>query len=488
MKNLADYAYAFGVNEFVVCASAYQPWIDRIPGNTGGGRHYCLNRNNTFWEYSRPFWDYQARCAGLMRHGIPVVDLCVFVGDNAPVKLLTYRLPEIPEGYDFDVCTAEALITRMRARNGRIILPDGMSYQMLVVQRNGDITLEALKHIASLVEQGVPLYGPRPVHSGSLKDAVGKEEYQSLLDQLWGVDKVSSGSHVYGKGRVYWGMSLENALLQAGICPDVELKSTNTSKDKVYFAHRRLVDADAYFLNNHSKHVFNSKVTLRTDAKYAEYWDPVIGKRFSLPAVTTRKGLTVGITLQPGESGFIVASNCKPTGIPARLIGESEKVISIEGDWKVYFDPKWGGPGEVIFPVLTDWSLNEDSRIRYYSGTAIYKKAITLDKLCENEEVMLRIPRLGSMACVFVNGKEVSTIWCSPWEADLTAYVKEGTNMLEIHVINSLTNRMIGDASLPQEQRYTYAYPEIVKFDDRLVPSGIIGEVFLVKRLIKLQE
>ena len=24
MKNLADYAYAFGINEFVVCASAYQ--------------------------------------------------------------------------------------------------------------------------------------------------------------------------------------------------------------------------------------------------------------------------------------------------------------------------------------------------------------------------------------------------------------------------------------------------------------------------------
>ena len=130
MKNLADYAYAFGVNEFVVCASAYQPWLDKIPGSTGGGRHYCLNRNNTFWEYSRPFWDYQARCAGLMRKGIPVVDLCIFAGDNAPVKLLTYRLPEIPEGYDFDVCTADALIKRMKARDGRIVLPDGMSYQI----------------------------------------------------------------------------------------------------------------------------------------------------------------------------------------------------------------------------------------------------------------------------------------------------------------------------------------------------------------------
>ena len=37
IKSLADYAYCFGINEFVVCASAYQPWTDRIPGSTGGG-------------------------------------------------------------------------------------------------------------------------------------------------------------------------------------------------------------------------------------------------------------------------------------------------------------------------------------------------------------------------------------------------------------------------------------------------------------------
>lgn len=50
MKSLADFAYSCHINEFVVCASAYQPWLDRIPGSTGGGRHYCLNRNNTLWE------------------------------------------------------------------------------------------------------------------------------------------------------------------------------------------------------------------------------------------------------------------------------------------------------------------------------------------------------------------------------------------------------------------------------------------------------
>ena len=129
LKNLADFAYAAQVNEFVVCASAYQPWLDKYPGSTGGGRHYCLNRNNTYWEYSRPFWDYQARCAGLMRKGMPVVDLCIYVGQNPPVKLLTYRLPEIPEGYDWDVCTSEALTTRMSTHGSKIALPDGMCYK-----------------------------------------------------------------------------------------------------------------------------------------------------------------------------------------------------------------------------------------------------------------------------------------------------------------------------------------------------------------------
>lgn len=109
IKSLADYAYCFGINEFVVCASAYQPWTDCIPGSTGGGRHYCLNRNNTFWEYSRGFWDYQSRSAYVMRQGRPVIDLAVYLGENAPVKILTYRLPDIPSGYDFDAFTSDAL-------------------------------------------------------------------------------------------------------------------------------------------------------------------------------------------------------------------------------------------------------------------------------------------------------------------------------------------------------------------------------------------
>jgi len=481
MKNLADFAYACNVNEFVICASAYQPWLDKYPGNTGGGRHYCLNRNNTVWEYSRPFWDYQARCAGMMRRGMPVVDLCIYLGETPPVKLLTYRLPIIPEGYDFDACTADAFLNRMTARNGEIVLPDGMSYRMLVLQKNNDITLDVLRHVVSLVKAGVPVYGSRPERSGSLLDIPYEKEYKELADELWGSTPAPSGSNTVGKGCIYWGMPLAKALQEAGIQPDCGVKSNYTRTDRIYFAHRQLADAEMYFINNHSQRSFNDKIILRTSYSHAEYWNPVDGKRYRLPVLSSDKdGLTVQVTLKADESGFIVASNQSNPELPLWSTPESEQVIAIEGDWKVYFDPKWGGPGEVVFPQLTDWITNTDPRIRYYSGTAVYRKTIDLKQPNANEQVLLRFSDLSFMGRVWLNGQEVSTVWCSPWEADLTPFIAPGENKLEIEVVNSLMNRMIGDASLPESKRVTYAYPEIATPNDKLVPSGIIDKLFLV--------
>ncbi|AOW09974.1 glycosyl hydrolase [Flavobacterium gilvum] len=481
-KNVADYAYAFGSQEFVVCASAYQPWLDKIPGSTGGGRQYVLNRNNTYWNYSRPFWDYQARCAGLMRNGKSVADLCIYMGENAPLKLLAYRLPEIPEGFDFDVTTEDGLLNRMSAKDGHIVLPDGVSYQILILETKADISLAALRQITKLVKDGVPVYGSRPSFSASLNDATFAKEYQDLVNQLWGTGQ--SGTKTYGKGKVYWGMPLSEALSKQNIMPDAGFKSGNIPTDKIYFAHRNLGDTDIYFLNNHSKNVFDDKIRFRATATKAEYWDPVTGKQYDLPVISSGKeGLLLNVVLQPNESGFIVTSSGTSEALPPRLDGTKEKVASIEGEWKVFFDPKWGGPGEVTFADLTDWIENTDKRIKYYSGTAVYRKIIQLDKAESGEQVLLRFPQLGSIARVLINGKEVSTVWCSPWEADITSYIQKGENTLEIQVVNSLNNRMVGDASLPQSERFTYAYPEIASAKDRLVPSGIMDKVLIVQRI-----
>ena len=200
LKRLADYAFAFQTNELAVCATPYQPWPNRpAPGNTAGGRTYSLTRNSTWWEYSRPFWDYQARCAFLMRQGMPVVDLCIYMGEDAPVKLTGHRLPAIPAGYDFDVCTFDALMNRLEARGGRVVTPDGMSWGMLVVERTADVGEAAQRRIDALAAQGVPVYDARE------------------------------------KGD--WGLA--GALLEAGIAPDLRSGTGTDPQDRLWVAHRR---------------------------------------------------------------------------------------------------------------------------------------------------------------------------------------------------------------------------------------------------------
>lgn len=482
IKQLADYAYCYGINEFVVCASAYQPWLDRYPGNTGGGRHYCLNRNNTFWTYSRDFWDYQSRCAYMLRQGMPVVDLCLYLGENAPVKILTYRLPELPEGFDFDAFTTDALLSRMDVRNGCIMLPDGMSYRMMVLPRNGEVTLEALHKIASLVKKGAVAYGTRPKRSGAKCDLEHKDEYKELVNAIWGEMEVPQGSNRYGEGTVYWGMSLADAVKEAGMTADVAVPDNR----KFYYAHRKLRDGEIYFLDNHEDTALTHTFTFRCRGKSVELWNPVTGKRYALQGDETVDGGTaVSLQMAARESFFVVFNDKKSAEeLPLKKWDNlTEEIKRIEGDWMVEFDERRGGPGKVTFSELTDWTAHTDYRIKYYSGTAVYRKSLTVDTVAPREQCMLRFNKLGDAARVVLNGKEVGTLWCSPWEIDITGKVKAGENELEIYVVNSLMNRMIGDSMLPEKERVTYCATPVATPEDALVPSGIIGEVQFVRKL-----
>ncbi|WP_187262679.1 glycosyl hydrolase [Pontibacter beigongshangensis] len=472
LKSLADYAYAFGINEFVICASAYQPWLDKLPGSTGGGRHYAINRNNTWWNYSRPFWDYQARNAAILRTGKSSIDLCVYLGENAPVKILTYRLPDIPGGYDFDAFTTDALLTRMEGKAGKIMLPDGVSYNMMVLPRNGDITLEALRKIASIVEKGGKVYGPRPLTSGSAGDVGKEQEYREIVARLWGKSSSESGARTYGKGMVYWGMPLAEAIEKAGMRPDVALASGDTKANKIYFAHRKLADADIYFLDNHKDAAEENLFTFAAAGKQVQLWNTVTGERLSLPILKRdKKSVSVQLNLAARESCFIVVTAQNDKLLPFSPPKPAGKTEVINGGWNVHFDEKLGGPGERTLERLQDWTASDNPQMKYYSGTAIYKKNIFIDPA--DDDIYLDLGNPGSVAQVFINGREAGIVWCSPWQLRVTKYLKKGTNEIEIHVANSLMNRMIYDAQVPESDRITYAFPAIASSEDALVPSGL---------------
>jgi hypothetical protein len=55
--------------------------------------------------------------------------------------------------------------------------------------------------------------------------------------------------------------------------------------------------------------------------------------------------------------------------------------------------------------------------------------------------------------------------------------VKSGENALEIEVVNTWANRLIGDSRLPAKKRATWATVNAFKPKDALEPSGLLGPV-----------
>ena len=72
----------------------------------------------------------------------------------------------------------------------------------------------------------------------------------------------------------------------------------------------------------------------------------------------------------------------------------------------------------------------------------------------------------------------------TPYLLDVTEFVRMGNNSLEVEVVNMWVNRLIGDARLPREKRYTHT--NITKFehadDSSLRRSGLLGPVRVISR------
>ena len=232
-KAIGDLNFCRGINLFVFHRYAMQPWLDRKPGMTMGPWGTNFERTNTWWEQSRAWMTYLSRCQALLQDGLFVADACYYYGEGAPNTIDAERSalsPPLPAGYDFDVCDRETLLTRMRVADGRIVLPNGMSYRVLVLPDTNRMTVPVLRKIHDLVEAGATVVGPRPEKTPTLSGyPTADAELQRLADRMWGQ---STGSQAYdyrlGKGRVIAGRPIESILAELGAPPDVEMPADSS--------------------------------------------------------------------------------------------------------------------------------------------------------------------------------------------------------------------------------------------------------------------
>ena len=482
LKKRGDWAMTEGINRFVLHVYIEQP-TERTPGiNAWFGTEF--NRHNTWFNAAEPFFNYLRRNNSVLQQGLHVADAAYFIGEDAP-KMDGVRNPALPPGYSFDYINADVIEQRLQVKDGRFVLPDGMSYRVLVLPPQDTMRPECLRKIRDLVAAGGTVVGSPPLRSPSREHYPECDrEVENLVGELW-KDCDGTATHtsiMFGQGRVFRGVTMQTVFDQLDVQPDL----CGVSAKDAPFIHRHLPDGDAYFISNQLDKGMQAKADFRVDGRQPELWDAVTGERRDLPEFTHGGGRTqVPLEFAPRQSLLVVfhkgldAASEPKEG--ARNFDSLKSVGEVTGPWELHFDPKWGGPESVQFDQLVDWTQRPEEGIKHYSGTAIYKKMFDLPTpLVPRQRMYLDLGTVHSMARIRLNGHDLGLAWCAPWHMDITSAVNASGNQLEIEVINPWANRIIGDLSLTPEKRYASETVPGRKVDSPLVPSGLVGPVRLM--------
>ncbi len=290
IKSLGDWAFCQGINRFVFHRYALQPWKDRRPGMSMGpwGLHY--ERTQTWWEHSTPWHRYLARCQYLLQQGTPVVDVLFMAPEGAPRSFVPPASVK-QSGYSADACPAEVVLRDLQVKNGRLLLPHGMSYRVLVLPAVERMTPRLLRRIKQLVDAGATVIGEVvPSKSPSLSGYPRcDEEVRTLAAELW------------GKGKIVRGKSVQQVLASLGVPPDFR------ADRPLEFTHRRIGNADVYFVANTSDRTVSATCAFRISGKLPEIWHPETG-RVEHVAIYRQDKQTARLPLhlRPAESVFVV--------------------------------------------------------------------------------------------------------------------------------------------------------------------------------------
>ena len=522
-----DRAFAKGCNLIVYHRFTHQPWADDkyLPGMTMGRWGMHLDRTQTWWPLAGGWFRYQARCQWMLQEGGFVADALFWSGEAAPKH--GWPRTAVPKGYDYDVC-ATKVIELLKVKNGKVVVPGGVEYEMLVLPDTDTMSERMVKRIGELVDTGARVVAPRrPTRTPGLR----------------------GGKVTWPKGVME--CSAAEAVNRLGIAPDF----TCDAQDAAWI-HRRDDSADWYFVACGNATNVTFEASFRIAGKVPEIWDAETGEIRGAREWRVEGGRTVvRLDFPPSGSAFVVFRKEGASNVECRMSarnGRDERgrrdIIKLAGPWKVSFPVDWYTGGNAVktfdWPALKDWTTDADPDVKYFSGTATYRTSVKVEECesvkvgeCESSEpsnlqtlkpsnicdrrLILDLGEVKDFAVVKVNGKEYPPLWRPPFRIDITdALAGTGTTgklpvAIEIKVTNLWPNRLIGDETLypadcewalrwhgwqklnepgikeiPQwvkdgkpspTGRHTFTTWKHWTKDDKLLPSGLLGPVTLLR-------
>lgn len=520
LKTVGDRNFALGINKLVIHVFTHNPWMDKKPGMTLDGVGLYFQRDQTWFKQSKAWIEYLTRCQSLLQLGKPVVDIAVFTGEEVPRRAispdrLVSTLPgivgkekvaaekkrlanigqpqrQIPDGvnhsanmadpedwidplngYSYDSFNPDALMM-MTVKNGRVELPGGASYKILVIpgqmkmNPNAQMSLAVAKKLLQLAKDGATIIMSKDYQQGiGLKDK--DSDVKTALKELMKQKKVVAAPYV------------DDSFAKLGLEKDVEVLKDGLS---IAWTHRKTNEADIYFVSNQTDNPLYTYAYFNIDGRLPEAWDPVNGTKIPIATIENMGcKMYLSFSLQAHQSIFIVFQK------PVRNFrkGKDDNIIlkryDVSKKWQVDFLSSNNlSPKSIIYDSLFSWTSNQEFDIKYFSGTAIYKSDFTIDEIPAGKKIMVAFESIHNIATVKINGIECGTLWTPPYYLDITKAVKQGENKIEIEVANTWHNRLIGDNLLPPEIKITSTTAPFRLKDKPLEPAGIIGDVKIIIR------
>lgn len=482
LKTLLDRNYALGINRIFYHVNAHNPYLDKKPGMTLDGIGLFFQRDNTWYgDGGKALTDYMRRCQALLQYGSPVIDIAVFTGEEMPRRaILPDRLvPSLPgifgaervesertrlanvgqplrvkpvgvshsanmadpekwinpmRGYNYDSMNKDALLRLATVKNGRIEMPGGSSYRVLVL----------------------------PLAHQLMPDTTLSPEVRSKVDEM-----IKAGVIVPELPYV------KDDFGAYGLDRDVVLP------ENVAWTHRRNNEdnVDLYFISNQEETPREFTASFRVAGRVPELWDPMTGEiDRNLDWKTVDSRTEVKMDLAGAGSAFIVFSQpTEATAGTAPVRNEKQELLNT-GKWNVKFSTTGR---EIVSDTLFDWTSSEDNDVKYYSGTATYTTTFKAPKFGKNDRVMLDLEGLHDVATVVVNGKECGIVWTAPYQVDITEAVKKGKNNLSIAVTNTWANALLGadEGNAPFDGIWTNG--KYRRAEKTLIPAGLTGPLKL---------
>ncbi|MDN5202447.1 glycosyl hydrolase [Fulvivirgaceae bacterium BMA10] len=459
LKPYVDRAFCEGLNMITFHTFANTRPEHGLPGRTYHAGS-DINPTVTWWEQSKPFMDYLSRCSYMLKQGKFAADVVYYYGDKAPNFFPEFHdvpvkpgLEGLDAGYDFDLVNTDVLLNRMKTSKGKLVLPDGMEYKLLVLPNREDIPDEVVKKVEQMIAAGANVLIQNPQIAKNVK------------------------------GSAYKNMSIDEALDRLSISKDF---TANT--EKLDFIHRKIGGTDMYFIRNKTGQPISDTCVFRVKNIQPEFWDPVTAQQYEITDAKSVDNKTeINLQLPPYGSCFILF-NAQSGDLPNYERQKNSLSLEVKGPWTLSFPKGWGAPSSIQLDKLISWTDHDNQGVKYFSGTASYKNSFNISRetLDSGDHFILNLEEVLDVAEVFVNEKSVGILWTKPFKIDIKDYVKEGNNNLEIKITNMWINRLTGDINLPEDQRFCKTnHPPFTAPDDiedktyRLQKSGLMGPVTL---------